>query len=202
MKQQLFYMHGGEAYQTHEAFLEDLKNRPLRAPYGVVAKSWYQTLREDLGEGFEVFTPQMPNKQNSRYEEWKIWFERHFEFLKDDVILLGWSLGGIFFAKYLSENEVPFKVKSLLLLAAPFSSPGLKDVDCGDFILDPELVATLHDKVADITIVHSQDDFVVPYDHACIYKQLLPVSSLITYKDKNHFLVEEFPDLVTLIKEV
>lgn len=200
MKQQLFYMHGGDAYQTHEAFLEVLKNRPLRTPFGIVGKSWHQTLREDLEEGFEVLTPLMPNKQNARYEEWKIWFERHFEFIRDDVILLGWSLGGIFFAKYLSENEVPFKVKHLLLLAAPFSSLDLKDVDCGDFVLDPELVATLHSKVADITIVHSTDDFVVPYDHARIYKQLLPVSSLVTYKDKNHFLVENFPELIALLK--
>lgn len=201
MKEQLFYIHGGEAYVTYEDFLDDLRNKPLRTPKGAAPDMWHQTLREGVGERFEVFSPQMPNKQNAKYEEWKIWFERHFEFLNDDVVLLGWSLGGIFFAKYLSENEVPFTVRRLILLAAPFSSLELSDVQCGDFVLDPELVATLHNKAADIQIVHSKDDFVVPYEHACIYKQLLPTASLVTYEDKNHFLIEKFPELSELISQ-
>lgn len=197
---QLLYMHGGDAYETHDAFLDDLRNRPLRAPQGIAPKSWYQTLREDLGGDLEVFSPQMPNKQNAKYEEWKIWFERHFEFLKDDVVLLGWSLGGIFFAKYLSENEVPFTVKKLLLMAAPFNSEDLHDVGCGDFVLDPELVARLPEKVGEIVLIHSKDDFVVPYDHALIYQTLLLTAQLVTFEDKNHFLVEEFPELLDFLK--
>ncbi len=202
MQKQLVYIHGGDAYDTYEAFLHDLQNRPLRTPQGIAPKSWYQTLREDLGEKFEVFAPQMPNKQNAKYEEWKIWFERHAAFLRDDVTLLGWSLGGIFFAKYLSENVVPFKVGHLILLAAPFNTENLQDVGCGDFLLDPELLGKLQDVAQQVTIVHSKDDFVVPYEHALLYKQLLPVASLVTYEDKNHFLVEELPELVEMIKNL
>lgn len=202
MKKQLVYIHGGDAYDSHDAFLDDLKNRPLRAPQGVTPKSWYQSLRDDLGDAYEVFTPQMPNKQNAKYEEWKIWFERHAEYLHDNVTLLGWSLGGIFFAKYLSENKVRFSVKHLVLLAAPFNTEDLKDVGCGDFLLDPELLEKLQDVAKQVTIIHATDDFVVPYEHALLYKQLLPVASLITYKNKNHFLLEEFPELIEVIKKL
>ena len=49
MKEQLFYIHGGEAYVTYEDFLDDLRNKPLRTPKGVVPDMWHQTLREGVG---------------------------------------------------------------------------------------------------------------------------------------------------------
>lgn len=199
MKKQVFYIHGGEAYPNYEAYLEDLKTMPVD-PFKEPSKRWAQTLPEELGEEYEVFMPSMPGKYNAQYEEWKIWFERHFEYLHDEVILVGWSLGAIFFAKYLSENELPYTVSCLLMLAAPFSSEEFKDVGCGDFMLDPELVGKLPAKVGQITLLHSKDDFVVPYDHALIYKQLLLTADLVTFEDKNHFLVEELPELIDLIK--
>ena len=54
----------------------------------------------------------MPCKFMVDYEAWKIWFERHFQFLQKEVILIGWSLGGRFLLKYLSENKFPFKISN------------------------------------------------------------------------------------------
>ena len=201
MKKQVFYIHGGEAYQTYDDFLKDLRHKPLRSPQGIVPLMWHQTLREDLGEEYEVFTPQMPNKQNARYQEWKIWFERHFDFLRDEVILLGWSLGGIFLAKYLSENELPFYVDKLILMAAPFYTAELTDICCGDFVLDPELLALLPQKVGRIVLLHAKDDFVVPYEHVLLYQRIFITASLISFDDKNHFLLEKLPEVVQVITE-
>ena len=121
MNQQVFYIHGGRSYTKHEDYIEDLRTNPLRSASDKAGKQmWPDILRNELGEGYKVFVPSMPNKQNAKYEEWKIWFERHFEFINDDVILVGWSLGGAFLAKYLSENTPPFKIKALITLAAPF----------------------------------------------------------------------------------
>ena len=196
MQKQLFYIHGGDAYLTHEAFLEDLQNRTLRDPYGEGGVRWTDTLRPKLGERYEIFTPKMPCKENAKYEEWKVWFERHIPYLGERVTVLGWSLGGIFFAKYLSENEVPFTIERLYLLAAPFNSEDLCDVACGDFVLDPELIAKLPEKVGQIVLMHSKDDFVVPYEHGLVYQALLLTAELVTFEDKNHFLIEEFPELI------
>lgn len=94
MKKQVLYIHGGDSFGKYEDFLEDLKVRPVRDPFGLEKKSiWVESLREELSD-FEVLMPTMPNKQNAQYEEWKIWLERHFEFLREEVILVGWSLGG------------------------------------------------------------------------------------------------------------
>jgi len=120
MKKQLVYIHGGEAFSNYEAFLEQLRRKPVRdLPGNERLAIWTETLRPALEPEYEVFMPSMPNKQNARYLEWKIWFERYFEHLRDGVTLLGWSQGGYFLAKYLTEENPPFKIAHLILVAAP-----------------------------------------------------------------------------------
>ncbi len=202
-KQQVFYIHGGSAFSDYGSFLEYLKTKTIRdLPGAEVLKKWSGTFREDLGDEFEVFMPSMPNSQNAKYEEWKIWFERHFEYLHDGVILVGWSQGGYFLAKYLIENELPFTVKALLLLAAPFEPADFGGEDGGDFAFDTDRVGELQEKVRNIVIFHSKDDFCVPYEHALKYKEALPEAELVTFEDKNHFLVEEFPELLEKIRDL
>lgn len=129
-----------------------------------------------------MFTPSMPNKQNAKYEEWKIWFERHFEYLRDGVILVGWSQGSYFFAKYLTENDFPFKIKALFLLAAPLEAHHDDTGEDGaDFQFDTSRVGELTKKTDRIVIMHSKDDFVVPYEHALKYKEALPEAELVTF---------------------
>ena len=48
--------------------------------------------------------------------------------------------------------------------------------------------------------MHSKDDFVVPYEHALKYTTALPQAEFISFEDKNHFLVAEFPELINKIK--
>lgn len=204
-KKQVFYIHGADAFSDHGNFLKYLEKIEIRdLPWaGDSPKRWSKTLREDLGEEYEVFTPLMPNKLNAHYEEWKIWFERHFEYLYDDIILVGWSCGGYFFSKYLLENQFPFKIKALILMAAPFENvdDDPDGEDGGDFAFDISRTSELAEKTDNIVIMHSKDDFVVPYEHALKYKKALPEAELITFEDKNHFLVEELPELVAKIKE-
>jgi len=204
-KQQVFYIHGGDSIGDYNKFLEYLQKIDITdLPWAEEKpKRWNHKFREDLGEEFEVFMPLMPNKLNAKYTEWKIWFEKHFEYIRDDVVLVGYSLGGLFLAKYLVENDVPFKVKALYFVAAVYGDGSLVDEDGddgGDFLYDVSLVPTIADKVGSITLLHSKDDFVVPYDHVLKYRKALPEAELVTFEDKNHFLVEELPELIERIK--
>jgi pimeloyl-ACP methyl ester carboxylesterase len=205
MKKQLVFIHGGEAYSNYDDFLYDLQNEDIGDPLAERSKRWHQDLRNVLDEEYEVFKPSMPNSQNAKYLEWKIWFERHFQFLRDGVTLIGHSQGGMFLVKYLSENGTPFKVNTLFLLGAVYTvdSP-INDSkeDGGDFAFDTSRVGELAIKIPKIYILHSKDDFVVPYEHALKYKEALPAAELVTFEDKNHFLIPEFPELIDLIKKV
>lgn len=200
MKQQVFYIHGASSYSNYEAFLEDLKSEPVRdLPNAEPFKKWSSTLTEALSE-CEVFQPSMPNSKNAKYQEWKIWFERYLPYLRDDVILVGWSQGAYFFVKYLIENTLPVRVKALLLVAAPFEPADFGGEDGGDFSFDTSQVGVLSEKAEKIYIFHSKDDFVVPYEHALKFKAALPTAELVTFEDKNHFLIPEFPELISKIK--
>lgn len=202
-KQQVFYIHGGNAYSKYEDFLQYLRTGTVRGLPGEEGfEIWTKSLSEDIGEEFEVFSPQMPNKQNAKYEEWKIWFERHFEYLRDEIIFVGWSLGGYFLTKYLVENRPPFTIKALFLVAVPFEADDFGGEDGGDFMFDTSQVGELAKKADNIVIMHSKDDFCVPYEHALKYQAGLPDAELVTFEDKNHFLIEEFPELVEKIKNM
>lgn len=204
MKKQVFYIHGGESYENYDDFRERLKIGEIRdLPISQTYTKWTKNLSADLGEDFEVFMPQMPNSQNAKYEEWKIWFERHFEHLNDGVILVGCSLGALFLYKYFIENTLPFSVKALILMASPL--PELlpnEEKDCGDFIFETNSAGVINQKAEKVIIMHSKDDFMVPYDHALKLKEALPEAELVTFEDKNHFLVEELPELVEKIREM
>lgn len=204
MKKQIILIHGGSAFSKREDFLERLREMPIRnLPGSEELIKWTKNLPASFGEDYEVFTPQMPNSQNADYEEWKIWFERHFEHLRDGVVLIGWSLGGMFLAKYMSLNTLPFKPGALFLLAAPcgtFQDDG--GDDCGTFQFSPEILERLDKLGLKITIMHSKDDFVVPYEHALYFKKYLPKAELVTFTDKNHFLIPEFPELIAKIREI
>ena len=203
--QQVFYIHGGSAYDRYEDYLEYLRTTPID-PHGVPPERWSRTLAEDLGEGYDVIAPTMPNKYNAKYDEWKIWFERHFAFLHDEVILVGWSLGGLFLAKYLAEHTVPFTVRGLILIAAVYGDHSIENEageSDGDFAFtNTTELARLTHATDRIVLMHSKDDFVVPYEHAKKYAATLTEAELVTFTDRNHFLQSTFPELYTHIRRL
>jgi predicted alpha/beta hydrolase family esterase len=202
-KKQIIFIHGGTAFTKYEAFLDYLSTKPIDDPLGEKEeKRWQGTLKTLLADTHEVYMPSMPNKQNAKYEEWKIWFERYHEFLLDGVILMGHSQGGYFLAKYLSEEKMPVSVGALFLLAAPFKNDDFGGEDGGDFAFDPQNLSNLTAQVNNVHILHSEDDPIVPYAHALLYKDALPHAILHTFNDKNHFILEEFPELIEEIGKI
>lgn len=201
MKQQIIFIHGGEAYSNYDVFLECLKNEVID-PFEIHTKRWHQKLPVSLGETYEVFLPKMPNPENAKYLEWKIWFEKYIPFLHDEVILIGHSQGGYFLAKYLTENMFSISIKALYLVSAPFEPDDFGGEDGGDFRFDTTQLSKLQENIPRIVIFHSTDDYVVPYSHALKYKEQMLKAELRTFEDRVHFWQEEFPELVADIKRL
>lgn len=197
-KKQLLYIHGGQAFSNYKDFLNRLRTASLYDPLQERLPIWSDTIREDLPE-FAVYKPVMPNKQNAKYEEWRIWFERHLEFLKDGASLAGWSQGGYFLAKYLTENDLPIKLDKLFLIAAPAEREDFNGEDGGDFVFDQSKLPRLATSAEQIYILHSKDDPVVPYRHASIFAAALPEARLVSFDDRGHFINAQFPELLALI---
>lgn len=196
MPQQILFIHGGDVFETYEEYLDYLRNHEFTKEYLTGRKKWRDNLQRDLGENYEVFLPQMPSAYNAKYIEWKIWFEKSFKFLEDNIILIGGSLGGIFLAKYLSENNFPAKIKATFLLAAPYDDGYL-----GDFAL-LESLEKFAKQSEKIFLYHSKDDPLVPFAEAEKYAKILPNAEKVIFKDKGHFALKEFPEFVEKLKSI
>jgi predicted alpha/beta hydrolase family esterase len=202
MKQQLVFVHGGEAFSQYEDYLEHLRTTEVD-PFKERSRRWYHTLPETMGDDWEVIKPAMPNSGNAKYEEWKIWFERHLPFMRDGVVLMGHSQGGIFLTKYLLENDFPLRIKALFLVASVFdvAEPfGDAKEDGGDFVYTVGDLSHLTALADTVFVYHSKDDFVVPFAQGEKLAKALPGAEFMVFKDKNHFLIEEFPEIIKKIK--
>ena len=198
-KTQIFIIHGGEIFKNKKDYLHFLKTRKIRIKEKIRWSDDY--LKKKLGKNFEVIKPRMPLQDNAKYEEWKIHFERYFPQLRDGLMLVGISLGGIFLAKYLSENKFPKKILSTYLVCPPFDDTLPKDDLAGGFKLKTDL-SLIEKSSRNIYLLFSKDDDVVPVSHAKKYKEKLKNAKIIVYENKNgHFQVPKFPEIVKLIKE-
>ncbi len=197
-KTQVVIIHGGMTFRNRGDYVHFLKTREISLEKKMRWSDEYLT--KALGKDFEIIRPRMPLQDNARYEDWKIHFERYIPFLRDGVILIGNSLGGIFLAKYLSEHHFPKKVASVFLVCPPFDDTLTEEDLCGGFRLKSDL-SLIEKQSTDIHLLFSEDDDVVPVSHAEKYRAKLPSAKLHIYKSKNgHFQISRFPEIVRMIR--
>lgn len=197
-KTQIFFVHGGMTFEDRGDYLDYLKNRKISIEERVKWNGDY--IKNALKDDFHLIRPRMPLQDFAQYEDWKIYFERFFELLDDSIILVGTSLGGIFLAKYLSENKFPKKILSVYLVCPPFDNSVIGEELVGGFELQSDL-SMIEDNCKNVTLMFSRDDDCVPVEHAEKYREKLPNSNIIIYESKNgHFIIEEFPEIVEMIK--
>lgn len=90
-------------------------------------------------------------------------------------------------------------VKKLFLVSPAFSDTGFEKLDDFNFTIHPKNIEKQAEK---IYLVHSRDDFVVPFEHSEGIKNFLPNAELVVFEDRGHFLQEEFPEIIEKIKEL
>jgi predicted alpha/beta hydrolase family esterase len=204
MKKQVVVIHGGSsAFPTYEDFLENLRTKPIYIDRFKGQGDWKSRLPQALGDEYEVIYPSMPNKENARYPEWKLWFERFIPFMEDGVVLIGHSLGGIFLARYLSEEDLPKKIAGTFLVAAPFEMRGKGETQrvVSEFVLPPSL-EKFQKQGGKVFLYHSKDDPIVDIAEVEKYRQALPDAAVRIFEDRKHQNQQEFPEIVEDIKNL
>jgi predicted alpha/beta hydrolase family esterase len=122
------------------------------------------------------------------------------DFLGDEVVLIGQSLGGIFLAKYFSENTFGKNVKALILVAAPFDEEGMHE-PLAEFVL-PKSLEKISAQSSAVYLLFSKDDPVVPFSHMGKYKKALANAHEIVFLDKQHFNQPTFPELAEILQKL
>ncbi len=199
IKKQIVIIRGGSTFNTYKDYLLFLRNLKINLnKYRKI--TWKNSLQRELGNKFDVLFPNMPNPTNAKYTEWEIVFKKIAPLLKNNIILIGHSLGAIFLAKYLSKNNFPKKILATLLIAAPYDDKNAKEF-LGDFIL-PKSLDKLNKQSKKIFLYQSKDDLIVPYINLEKYKKSLPNAVIREFKKRGHFNQSRFPELIRDIKNL
>ena len=193
---QIIVIHGGTTYPTYEPYREHLEGLPLNYDRLLAHSDWKSSLKDAFPEA-DILLPSMPNRQNAQYEEWRIFFEKIIPFFKDEVILIGHSLGAIFLAKYLHEHRLPTPVKKVILVAAPYDDES--DESLGAFKLDSATGIDLSSQ--EVHFFFSVDDPIVRITEEAKFRRDLPTATFHNFPDRQHFWQETFPELIELIKK-
>ena len=120
--------------------------------------------------------------------------------MRSNIILIGSSLGGIFLAKYLSENKFPKKILSTYLICPPFDNTLSGEDLVGGFKLKSDL-SMMEKNSKNLNLLFSKNDDVVPISHAKKYTNKLKNANIVIYDHINgHFEISEFPEIIRMIK--
>jgi predicted alpha/beta hydrolase family esterase len=112
--------------------------------------------------------------------------------------ILNGIYGGIFLAKYLSENPFSKKISGIFLVSASSTSKSPKE-SLADFIL-PKDMSRLADYGEKVHLYYSTDDKLVHLAEFKKYVKALPKAHARLFKDRGHFSGKTFPELVKDIK--
>ena len=102
-------------------------------------------------------------------------------------------------AEYLSENNYPKKIKATFLVGAPYNTPTIHPLV--DFVITSSLDRFIK-QGGKITLYHSKDDVVVPFENAERYHKEIPDAVFRVFEDRGHFNTESFPEIVEDLKSV
>ena len=197
---QIVLIRGWESKENYKDFYDYLKKEKFD-PYKEKTRRWNRNLWNTLWDDYEVLEIPMPNRHFADYKAWKIMFEKIIPYLKDDVILVGHSLGWTFLTKYFEEEnaEKLLEKTKKIILVAPWFKDDEKEV-LWNFNFDKDL-KKIKKIEEEITIFGSKDDFLVDFSDIEDYKKVLPNVKYKIFENKWHFLQEDFDELIEEIKK-
>ena len=197
---QILYIHGGMTFKSRKDCLNFLKNRDVSLEKKIKWSDAY--LEKRLGRNFKIIRPRMPLQDYAKYKEWAVHFERYIPKLKNNVILIGESLGGIFLAKYLSEHIFPKKIRAIFLVCPPFDNNLPNEDLVGGFTFKRDL-SKLEKNSKRLFLLFSKNDPIVPLSQAKKYAAKLKNANIIIYDHiEGHFQVSEFSEIIKMIRSV
>lgn len=141
------------------------------------------SLQGELGDGYEVRSPEMPNEGSPEYGSWRDRISKEISGMDGDVIITGHSFGASVLLKYLYDVSPRRPIAGVFLVATPYWGAEGWEVD--EYELREDFASKLP-KGLPIFFYHSREDEVVPFEHLELYKQRLPQAAFREFDGPGH----------------
>jgi uncharacterized protein len=158
-----------------------------------------ESLQRELGAGYEVQCPQMPDEENSPYPAWKAEIDSRLAAMKGAVALVGHSVGGSVLLKYLCERKPAKPIAGLFVIAAPYW--GASEFWSWDEGALPADAATRLAGDWPLIFYQSRDDEVVPFAHLALYAAKLPRATIREFDGRGHQFKNDLSAVAADIKK-
>lgn len=157
------------------------------------------SLRGELGTGYEVFYPRMPYEDDPAYARWSAAIGHELTTLGDGAVVVGHSVGGTILISYLAESSLQRRLGAIVLIAAPFLGAGGWPAD--EFELPDDLGARLPHGVP-VHLFHGLSDQIAPPGHVDLYSRAIPQAQLHRLPGRDHQLNDDLSEVAQAIADV
>ena len=157
------------------------------------------SLKRELGDGFDVRYPRMPDEDDPSFAKWAPAIRRAIAELGAGAVVVAHSLGAPMLIQALIGHRPDAELGAIVLVSAPFVGDGGWPGD--EFELPTDLGARLPASVP-VHIFHGSDDDTVPPAHADLYAKAIPQAEVHRLAGRDHQLANDLHEVAEVIREV
>ncbi len=154
------------------------------------------SLRRELGDGYDVRYPRMPEEDDPNNARWSAAIRRELAGLDDGAIVAGHSVGGTILVTALAEHPPEQELAAIVLIAAPFVGAGGWPGE--GLELSNDLGARLPNGVR-VHVFHGLEDETAPPSHADLYARAIPQAQVHLLPGRDHQLNNDLRDVAKVI---
>ena len=159
------------------------------------------SLRNLLGDLYEVRYPEMPNEMDPDYGKWVSQIKKELSALNDTPVLVGHSIGGSILLKFLAETKLKTGVAAIFVVAAPFwGGDGGWTYDGYETLALPKESDSVFPDNVPVFLYHSNDDEVVPFEHLALYGKKFPLATVRVLEGRGHQLNSDLSEVADDLK--
>lgn len=154
------------------------------------------SLTRELGEGYEVRYPRMPDEADPSDARWSAAIRGEIADLDDGAVVVGHSVGATLLINTLAEHPPARLPVAIVLIAAPFVGDGGWPSD--EFELPSDLGAKLP-QGAQVLVFHGLEDETAPPSHADLYARAIPQAQVRQLPGRDHQLNNDLSEVARTI---
>ena len=160
----------------------------IHGSYGNPYKNWFPWLKKELSKRkLNCIVPDFPSPDKQDYESWSKVLRAYLEigYITEDTTFITHSLGGIFVARFLIQNQI--KIKKLITVAEFNQVKFDEDNSLYDsFYSENEELKSLKEYCLERVCIYSDNDPYVPILDAEQFAECLEAEKVLI-KDAGHF---------------